>query len=135
MSIDPILTILILLISFRLPGVVLDIRVHDNKSFYKIGVVGGILNTSYLRQDLVHEIKQTPEFFGLEGIREGNWRDLPQISVRQGLKQVSITGGQGYVKCQCKGTCATAKCACFKAERKCNSRCHKSNATCCNHDD
>ena len=33
-----------------------------------------------------------------------------------------------------KASCITNRCACFKAGRKCNSRCHPKNANCRNHD-
>ena len=46
----------------------------------------------------------------------------------------SAVGGQGFVFCTCKGTCETQKCSCFKAGRKCNSRCHKNNTKCKNLD-
>ena len=82
----------------------------------------------------MHEVAQSPESFGLEGIRE-NWRNLPRISVRQGLSKISAAGGQGYVKCQCKGACMTTKCACVRAGRGCNSRFHKSNCKCENHNE
>ena len=55
--------------------------------------------------------------------------------MRQGVEAFSITKGQGYVKCSCKGTCANDKCTCFKAGRKCNSRCHAKNGNCQNHDE
>ena len=38
-------------------------------------------------------------------------------------------------KCNCKKTvCDTNQCACFKAGRRCGSRCHPANALCRNHD-
>ena len=121
--------------SHRLAGLVVEITEHDNRQFYKVGVVGGVLNTSFVRQDLVHEAKQSPSSLGLQGVGEGNWRSLPKISIRQGVKNVSLTGGQGMVKCSCKkATCKTNKCACYRANRKCNSRCHAKNANCKNHD-
>ena len=38
-------------------------------------------------------------------------------------------------RCSCaKASCITNRCACFKAGRKCNSRCHPKNSSCRNHD-
>ena len=40
-----------------------------------------------------------------------------------------------FCRCTCvKASCITNRCACFKAGRKCNSRCHPKNANCRNHD-
>ena len=40
-----------------------------------------------------------------------------------------------FCRCSCvKASCITNRCACFKAGRKCNSRCHPKNANCRNHD-
>ena len=40
-----------------------------------------------------------------------------------------------FRRCSCKkASCITNRCACFKAGRKCNSRCHPKNASCRNHD-
>ena len=55
--------------------------------------------------------------------------------MRQAVRKVSPTGGQGRLKCSCKiATCQTNRCACFKANKKCNSRCHPANSRCRNHD-
>ena len=62
-----------------------------------------------------------------------SWRGLPQgISVRQATRSQSAVGGQGILSCLCKGDCLSGKCKCLKAGRKCTSRCHKKNASCCN---
>ena len=53
--------------------------------------------------------------------------DVPmeqEISLRSAARQESISGGQGYFRCNCTGNCQTKHCKCFKAELKCNSRCH-----------
>ena len=40
-----------------------------------------------------------------------------------------------FRRCSCKkASCITNRFACFKAGRKCNSRCHPKNASCRNHD-
>ena len=72
-----------------------------------------------------------PAAFGLSL----EWDRLKKISLRQAVRNVSLSGGQGRLKCSCKvATCQTNRCACFKAKRKCNSRCHPANARCRNHD-
>ena len=34
------------------------------------------------------------------------------------------TGGQGFVKCNCKNSCKVGRCTCRKKKMLCNSRCH-----------
>lgn len=113
----------------------LGISEHDDRYWYKVGVVGGILQKAYLREDLQYAPQMNASTYNLENIGSGNWESLPKISLRQGVKNISLTGGQGRLKCSCtKTTCQTKQCACFKAKVKCNSRCHPKNANCCNHD-
>ncbi len=118
----------------RLPGVIVDISIHDEMRFYKVGVVGGILKDSDTRPDLIYESNLVPNDYDLEGVLE-QWRNLPKISVHQAVANISQTGGQGHLKCSCTIACRTPKCTCFKANRKCNSRCHKKNSRCLNHDE
>ena len=47
------------------------------------------------------------------------------------MRSTSAVNGQGIVRYACK-----SECSCYKAGgRKCNSRYHKSNNKCTNHDD
>ncbi|CAF4451377.1 unnamed protein product, partial [Rotaria socialis] len=52
-------------------------------------------------------------------------------SLREVVKLQSITGGQGMLKCSCKGGCTTNRCKRKQAKILCNSRCHNS-TTCRN---
>ena len=54
--------------------------------------------------------------------RRAFWRVAP-------MKSASVVGGQGVLNCN-KNICS-----CFKAGRKCNSRCHKGSTKCTNNDD
>ena len=117
----------------RIPGIVVDKTTHGDKVFHKVAVVGGLLNTSYLRTDLIHEQGMSPSAVNLDGLLE-NWQTLKKISVREGLKNISLTGGQGHIKCSCTTGCSNARCACFKAGRRCGSKCHPKASNCCNHD-
>lgn len=49
---------------------------------------------------------------------------VKEMSLREIVS--SLTRGQGFFSCHCKGKCQTKKCACFKSNFKCNSRCHNS---------
>lgn len=77
----------------------------------------------------------SPAVMGLQ-IPLDNWRtqSYPQVGLREAMRIVSAVGGQGLLHCSCKGECNNQRCACFKAKRKCNSRCHKGSKRCCNHD-
>ena len=63
-----------------------------------------------------------------------SWRGMPEVGLREAMRVVSAVGGQGLVYCACKGECNNNRCACVKAKRKCNSRCHKGSKNCRNHD-
>jgi len=117
----------------RIPGIVVDMSTHGDRVFYKVAVFGGLLITSYLRTDLIHEYGISPSAVNLDGLLD-TWRTLPKISVREGMKKISLTGGQGHVKCSCTKDCQTSKCACFKAGRTCTSKCHPRSSSCHNHD-
>jgi hypothetical protein len=47
-----------------------------------------------------------------------------QISLREAATVNSISGAQGYTRCQCKTKCKTNRCACRSAFRICNFKCH-----------
>jgi hypothetical protein len=81
----------------RLPGIVVEVTTHDGLKRYKVAVVGGVLNSSYLRKELVHELKMSASAYGLEDAVK-NWRQWPRISIRTGVAAVSLSGGQGYKK-------------------------------------
>ncbi|KAF0702605.1 KRAB-A domain-containing protein 2-like, partial [Aphis craccivora] len=57
--------------------------------------------------------------------------DVPNTttSIRQAVAQLSLSGGQGFLRCDCQQKCTTKKCKCRQSNLLCNSRCHNS-ATC-----
>jgi len=75
-----------------------------------------------------------PSQYGLDSVLE-NWRSLKIISIREGVANSSLTGGQGYQQCKCTTACRTKICSCFRMDRVCNSRCHPKSGNCLNHDD
>ena len=102
---------------------------------YRLACKAGVLKTLYGRSDVRALMEQTPIAHGLESTLQG-WRELPQnLGIRAAVAIQSSVGGQGHVHCLCKGACAGKMCSCFRAGRKCNSRCHKGNVKCKNHDD
>ncbi|CAK9807179.1 hypothetical protein ANTPLA_LOCUS5208 [Anthophora plagiata] len=66
---------------------------------------------------------QDVEFFGIREYRFG--RDFFKSSNLSGRKS-SVSGGQGYQRCVCKGQCKSNKCKCKKSGKLCNSKCHNS---------
>ena len=48
------------------------------------------------------------------------------LSLREAATVNSISGAQGYTRCQCKTKCKTNRCACRSESRICNSKCHGS---------
>ena len=99
---------------------------------------GGVLDRLYCRFDL--EWLPGADATLLESFQETmqtSWWKLPSTSLRKLNSMNSITGGQGFALCHCRGNCRTNRCACFKARRLCTKRCHRGNARCCNveHDD
>ncbi|CAF4842490.1 unnamed protein product [Rotaria sp. Silwood2] len=101
-------------------GVIMEIK-HDQ---LKIGTEKSILFGYYS----FHQVSKAP------GMATLLIEDVPTNitkSLRAIVKLQSITGGQGFMKCDCKQGCRTNKCKCKQANILCNSRCHSS-ATCCN---
>jgi hypothetical protein len=52
--------------------------------------------------------------------------DVPvsAMSVREIVSKISLSGGQGFVHCQCrKGNCKSGRCKCRRLKVMCNSRC------------
>ena len=93
--------------------------ISKSNDMFKIGTPEGILNKLYSRNQIEHCSRTL--------IEEHEINSNISVSLRGALKSGSC-GGQGYVKCGCKGgkKCGTNRCACFKNKLKCNSRCHNS---------
>ena len=108
--------------------------VSGDSTRYKVAARTGVLKETVGRTDL-SELKQgNLKLLHLEDAL-ANWKTMNEVSARTLATSESNTGvGQGYAKCYCTGKCDTKKCSCFKAGRKCNSRCHNSNQCCANHD-
>ena len=90
---------------------------------YTIGTSSGVLKQSYVRSQFI------PTSASLVGIT-----DVPtkSVSLREVAKSQSLTHGQGFVKCSCDTGCKNNKCSCRGNGKLCNSKCHKSHATCTN---
>jgi len=110
------------------PGVVVELTTHD---FCRIGCKGGVLKDCYRPETLLVEHNHGPEVYNLQGVLK-DWSSLPKISVREALRLISPSGGQGFTKCGCNGDCSKSNCKCRKTGVLCNSRCHGGSVTCKN---
>ena len=113
----------------NLVGVIVEI--NSDKSVAKVATKYGLLSRSYAYHKLqpVNEKANNRITNDLEDAFE-NWRSIPKITEREAARFVSSVGGQGVIKCNCKGNCLANNCACKKAGRVCSSRCHR-NSKCC----
>jgi len=96
-------------------GVILSI---DENDMYVIGTRAGVLSGKYSR----NQFSLCPQPL----LKVGDINTDVQISLREAVKALSNSGGQGFIKCNCTSKCGTNRCKCFKAKLKCNSRCHNS---------
>ncbi len=77
--------------------------------------------------------KKNPDnnkYYSLDGV------DYIEIGIREAMKYVSVGLGQGFVRCNCSGKCATKKCGCYEAKIGCNTKFHpKTKSNCVNFKD
>ena len=102
------------------PRNILGVILAVENGQYTIGCPSGILNGKYSR----HQIDLCPQRL----LSESDINSDSSVSLCQTNKKESQHGGQGFVKCNCNGpkTCRSKRCACFKNNVLCNSRCHNS---------
>ena len=93
---------------------------RNENNMYTICVKSGILESKYGR----NQFDLCPPRL----LKETDVDRTKTTTLRQTVTQESISGGQGYVKCNCAGykRCESNKCKCFKNKVKCSSRCHSS---------
>ena len=98
-------------------------RKSDQPAIYRLGSKRGPLKRFWSRSCLSRVKTVSAKVMGLEGVLL-EWKGMPSVSVHEAVQIDSSVGGQGMVRCDCQGKCDTKRCKCFKAGRKCNSRCH-----------
>ena len=70
---------------------------------HRLAGTAGVLKTLYMRSYIKPLPTATPTLMGLQSVLDG-WRELPQdVSIRTLAKSTSQVGGQGVVRCDCKG--------------------------------
>jgi hypothetical protein len=103
---------------------IVGVVVESNKKHAscRVAVKAGVLNHLYV----YHKLRAVPErsndcmLNGLEEVFWG-WKGLPRITEREAARSESSVGGQGMIRCNCKGICDSNRCACRKANQECNS--------------
>ncbi|XP_043462868.1 KRAB-A domain-containing protein 2-like [Leptopilina heterotoma] len=103
-------------------GVITDLK----NNVYQISTKHGIIKGWFPRTD-IQRVETTVLL--VNDVPTGEY-----LSLREAASLQSLSGGQGYKKCNCKVSeqqCRTRRCACFKSNILCNSRCHMS-SSCCN---
>lgn len=98
---------------------------------YRLACAAGTLKTLRSRPYINPLPNMNAHVIGLaDALR--NWKSMPEVGDRACSRFVSMVGGQGLVHCLCTTMCDSMRCSCFKANRECNSRCHKNNCLCVN---
>ncbi len=117
----------------NLVGVIVSINKDKSTCRCRVAVKRGVLKRAYSHYNLriVPDASNNRMVMDLEEAFTDS-RSLPSITEREAAHHVSSLGGQGMVKCNCKGECMSNSCACKKAGRLCSSRCHRNNKCCLN---
>jgi len=89
---------------------------QKKKGLHKLGTKYGLLKGWFSSECLK---KSTTQFLTTDQVDKN-----VEFSVREIIKKIS--GGQGFLSCSCKANnpCQSSRCACFKNNMQCNSRCH-----------
>lgn len=98
---------------------ILAVVMKDDNGFYKLGTEYGILKSLYTRSQFT---VRHADLISISDVPE------KEISLREAATTNSVSGGQGYKRCNCRQKCTTNRCACRAAGLLCNSKCHKSEA-------
>ena len=62
-------------------------------------------------------------------------QDMNSITVRAAVAELSLSDGQGFIKCNCSGDCKQMRCSCRSAGLACSSKCHGKQFVCSNNKD
>jgi hypothetical protein len=95
------------------PKYLLVVVLNEHDGLYTIGCREGILRAKVTPADLCA--------IGNVLIKPDDVHDA-SLSLRTAIAKA--TGGQGFVKCQCKTPCMSGRCSCKRQKMFCNSRCH-----------
>ena len=111
---------------------VVHFSVHEIETKYRLACPSGQLRSLYARTYRIPIQHARADQLGFTLTME-HWRVMPTIGERQAVVGDSAVGGQGMLKCSCKGPCLKGKCACWRNDRLCTSRCHPRSSACQNY--
>jgi len=94
---------------------ILAVVLEEDEGFYSLGSLAGKLMYKYT----CNEFEVCRSFL----IKIADVPDK-NISLRKAVAELSLGGGQGFLRCDCTTHCKTARCKCRKEGFECNSRCH-----------
>jgi hypothetical protein len=119
----------------NLTGVI--VKIDINRMLARVVAKSGLLKQRYSYHKLTRVVGKgnNIELLGLQEAYLG-WGLMKMISEQEVSRNESLVGGQGMgdVTCNCKLSCKSNRCSCFRAGRICNSACHRNNVKCKNHD-
>lgn len=101
-------------------AVVIDVQ---DSEFYQLGTKIGVLKQLYTQNQFT---SCSEDFIKIEEVVKDK-----EVSLREVVGKLSLTGGQGFKKCNCVKKCSSKKCTCKSSGLLCNSKCHNS-TPCCN---
>ena len=114
------------------PTSIVAIIVETNrKGMYRLATKHGVITPMFFRASIDAVPNSCAGNHNMESVLQ-NWNTLPKISVPTAVRRQSLFGGQGFLRCNCKGNCTGSRCKCKKAGKLCGSRCHKKSLTCSN---
>ncbi len=100
------------------PKNILVVVLNEHDGLYTVGCCEGILRAKFTAVGLsaIDQVLIKPD-------------EVPDRSLSQECSSLSTatakaSGGQGFVKCQCKTQCMSGRCSCKRQKMLCNSRCH-----------
>ncbi|XP_060835179.1 uncharacterized protein LOC132918104 [Rhopalosiphum padi] len=105
------------------PRNVLAVVTEVKDDLYKLCTESGLLKHMYTRSE-INPCKAN--LLDLSTVLKSAGQTEKPLSLREAATVNSISGAQGYTRCQCKTICKTNRCACRSASRICNSKCHGS---------
>ena len=72
---------------------VIESPTENGVTFYRLACPIGVLKTSFLQNELIHEMLADPSTYGLENVSQ-EWRTYPQkLSIREAPAFFSSVGG------------------------------------------
>jgi hypothetical protein len=96
------------------------IDIDWDRSLYELACGAGVLSTKFARNAFDHHNSELSVPI----------RTDVALRVREAVRELSIGGGQGFIKCNCTRNCQSNVCKCKKNNVLCNSRCHAGNNIC-----